>query len=518
MYRPIPRSEIMDALIHVRDLHRRIKPSNDRELRAFERREAVLKDLLSNLKRTKEHPTIKVLRDISNNCLLTSDGTHRLFGYNLGKIREYDLRLNGGRTHIRESYPFERDLLIDLPARLAVHEAFTRDALLRDLVPEWQTDIPIRVLEEQEWEQTGAFYVHIGTEDSLGSSIPPGATALVEPIGSGERLHPDPRGIYLLQFGNGYRCSHCVVTRGKLLLFGTEKTYLGREAFTYPGTVRIAGRIRAFALSLPLPEYHSLYSLPHCRQCADLILPGEHGTRASLFSTEHKRFKRSKEAEQSIRDFLRGEFNAKLSDRNERRYRRLTSSEPHVDALIYLTLVNVARYTDALRTSDAFASDKGRFSLDTLLNATSLEEAWIARRSAHLPTPIEVWEARKKEFVEWSPLLSAKFPQLHLWDNRIVRMAGGCAINALDPSINPGSWLFLETIPLIPDPQNDAKKKGWSRPIYVLRRGLEIFCGYLERDGNQYAVLSNPRQEAKAIFRAEEFSQLSTVGGVVVPV
>jgi hypothetical protein len=153
-----------------------------------------------------------------------------------------------------------------------------------------------------------------------------------------------------------------------------------------------------------------------------------------------------------------------------------------------------------------------------LLNATSLEEATLARISAHLPTPIEVWDVWKKEFVELSLLLAVKFPQLHLWDNRIVRMAQGCSINGLDPSITPGSWLFLGTIPWLPDPQNDAKKTGWSRPIYVLRRGLKIFCGYLERDGNQYALLSNLRQEPKAVFRAEDFSELNNVAGVVVPV
>ncbi len=75
---------------------------------------------------------------------------------------------------------------------------------MNDLVPVWQTDIPIRALDEEGWQQPGAFYVHIGTEDSLESSLPPGAVALVEPIDEEERLRPDPRAIYLLQFGNGY--------------------------------------------------------------------------------------------------------------------------------------------------------------------------------------------------------------------------------------------------------------------------------------------------------------------------
>lgn len=138
MYRHIPHSDIIDALIHIRELFRRIKPSDERALRAHERREATIRDLLSNLPRTNQHPTLKTILEIAETCCLTLEGAHRLFGYSLGKIREYDLRLNGGRTHIFDAYPFERDFLVDLPLRVARHEAFSGDALLRDLVSEWQ--------------------------------------------------------------------------------------------------------------------------------------------------------------------------------------------------------------------------------------------------------------------------------------------------------------------------------------------------------------------------------------------
>src|SRR5580692_8480588 len=266
VYTPVARSEIIDVLIHIRDLYRRIKPFNDGALRAHERREASIRDLLSNLPRTSKHPTLKTLLEIAETCSLTLDGAHRLFGYDIGQIRDFDLRLNGGRTHIIESIPFARDLSVDLPLRLAPRDAFARDALLRTLVPEWQTDRPISALEGESWSRSGAFYVHVGTEDSLGSSIPPGALALVEPIESDEASRPNPRNIYLLQFGNGYRCSHCVATRGRLHLFSSNRTYLGREEFVYPGAVRIAGRIRMFATVLPVPAYSKLGPLPQSSQ------------------------------------------------------------------------------------------------------------------------------------------------------------------------------------------------------------------------------------------------------------
>ena len=104
VFNSVPRNAIIDALVHIRDLHRRIKPSNEREIRAYERREAATRDLLSNLPRTNEHPTLKTLLEIAEICSLTLEGAHRLFGYDLEAIRDFDLRLNGGRTHIEGSH------------------------------------------------------------------------------------------------------------------------------------------------------------------------------------------------------------------------------------------------------------------------------------------------------------------------------------------------------------------------------------------------------------------------------
>ena len=104
MYRPVPRNEISDAVVHLRELHRQFTPSNDRERYAFERRELVTKNLLSNLSRMGNHPTLSMLLEIADTFLLTIEGAHRLFGYDLDGIREYDRRLNGGRTHIESSH------------------------------------------------------------------------------------------------------------------------------------------------------------------------------------------------------------------------------------------------------------------------------------------------------------------------------------------------------------------------------------------------------------------------------
>ena len=518
MYRHVPRKEISDAVAHLRELHRQLRPSSDRERYAFERRELLTKNLLSNLRRTGDHPTLNMLLEIADMFSLTIEGAHRLFGYDLDGIREFDLRLNGRRTHIVESYPFDRDLLVDLPLELASPEAFESDGTLRELVRIWQREVPIRALKGPAWRRPGAFYVHVGTEDSLGSSLPPGAMALVEPIEEQEARLPNPRFIYLLQFGNGYRCSQCVVTRGRLQLLNIERSFLGPQDFAYPKSVRIAGRIRMFAVSLPLPEYSQL-SFANYEGNAELILPWEHRTRDRLLATKHRRFRRSRDDERHVREFLQTELHSKFSSRTWRRYRSPGPSEPHVPALLHLTLAHFARYTDSLQAGGYMIRDASRFSLETLLAATHYDELSSPRQKAKAPMPKEVWETRQREFVEWPPLLAVKFPQLPLWDDRVVRLAGGRSIGGLHPQIAPGSWLLLEKLPAIPDTRTDASKKGWSRPLYVIRREVEILCGHLEREGNRFALLSNHGEgNTRMTFHLDELRNVSRVCGVAVPV
>jgi hypothetical protein len=233
--------------------------------------------------------------------LLTIGAAHNLFRYDLDAVRQYDLLSNSGRTHIIESYVFERDKLLDFPLELAPASAFQADARLSALVREWQSVLPPRAFNERLSSGPGAFYVHVGTEDSRGSSLPPGSMALVEPVDVAEALRPNPRSIYLHQFGDGYRCSRCVVTRGKLQMLASARAYMRPREFACPGEVRVAGRIRLFAHALPQPEYELHDKFRAGRPLAELTLPWEHRTRDRLLLTEYRRFVRTKEDEDATR-------------------------------------------------------------------------------------------------------------------------------------------------------------------------------------------------------------------------
>jgi hypothetical protein len=331
-------------------------------------------------------------------------------------------------------------------------------------------------------------------------------------------MRPNPRAIYLLQFGNGYRCSRCVVTRGKLILLSSSRTYAGPREFAYPAGVRIAGRIRMFALGLPTPDYPLLRSLPSSPQSAPLILPWEHSSLDRLFWTEHRRFRRSRHDLPRIREAMEGVFHTRLSGRTERRYRKPTSSLPHVDALIQLTVSHGVRYTDVLRVQHPTLTDRGRYSLETLLSARHLHDLSGTFRRPHSPIPRDRWAKLRNEFVEWPALLSVKYPQPRSIDERIIRLPEGIAIQGLEPPITAGSLLLLDKASGIPNLPRDATT-GWGRNIFAIHRGADFLCGYLDRDSDQYVLLAGARGTgAPVALHQDELRQLNRVSGVAVPV
>lgn len=519
MYEYVPRHRIVDVLKHVRNLLRQVEPIDERERLAAERREIVAKYIISNLPRTGPHPTLNAVAEIVDTFLLTIGAAHELFGYDLEAIRQYDLRLNSGRTHIVESYVFERDRIVDVPLKLAPESTFRSNAMLGDLVSEWATGVPIRALDEGSGDKPGSFYVHVGTDESRGSSLPPGSLALVNSIDMAEALRPNPRFIYLLQFRNGYRCSRCIVSHGKLQMLSSTRDYIRARSFACPAEVRVAGRIQMFAHALPQPEFESHDRLRAGRYLADLTLPWEHHTRDELFLDEYRRFQRSAEEEREIRELLIDVLKSPLTKRTERRYRHPGASEPHISTLIQLTLLHFARYSDSLRIGGLSVREHERYSLNTIINARSVEELASPIDAVRSLRSEAVWNPRRREFMDWLVLLSFKFPGLNVREDSVVRLSHSQALSGLQPTIAAGSWMLLKPLEGPPNSAVDRQRRGWSRPFYVLRRGMQFLTGYLEQDDAGYALLSNTDGiPSKERFGQDEMTSLHSVAGVAVPV
>lgn len=273
-----------------------------------------------------------------------------------------------------------------------------------------------------------------------------------------------------------------------------------------------------FALRLPLPDYPFVHSLPISEHNAPLVLPWEHSSMDQLFTTKHRRFRRSRQDLPRIQETMESIFHTKLSGRTERRYRRPTSSIPHVDALIRLSVMHLTRYTDALRVQRPMPSDRGRHSLDSLLKATHLADLSGVSLRPDTPVPKDRWMALRKNFVEWPMLLSLRFPQLRALDDRVVLLPEGSVLQDVDPPISPGSLILLDEMPGIAEVQSDITKTGWGRGLYAFRRGADLRCGYLEKNEDGYTLLAGSHDSGETIsIRQDEIHQLSSISGIAVP-
>jgi hypothetical protein len=518
VYTPVSRQHTAEIVSHLHDLYREAATSGEREIAAQAARQAFSRGLLTNLRHSDTMPTPHLMLKLSRHFMVTTGGAYETFGYNLDGMREYDFLLNGHRTRIIESYPFQRDLPVDLPYLLGKDHIFGRSSFLSEMVPDWQSGLPIRAINGRDWLRHGTIYIQVGTQDSLASRIPPGAFASVAPIAAEEHLHPDPRSIYLLQFGSGYRCCCCSISNGKLTLITQESNYAGPYDFLYPQQVRIVGRVRMFALRLPLTP-KNLYSPYRPDNGAPLILPSEQRSLHELFAAKGKRFSIAEKSQTVARGILEAALHTNISWRTVRRYQHKTDTVPRTSTLLGLTLLHAARFTDVLKSLDFWRDESNYYSLQTLLGATKLSDLPLVFPNALRPSPRHRWTSIREEWGEWSPLLSMVMPRLRDVEDKMLRVYQSDLFAGLDPLIPPGSVALLEELDRLPDTREDSVKDEWERPIYAVRHGPDILCGYLENDGTHIALVPHPLSiSRRKTFLRHQVSVLGRFAFVAVPV
>src|SRR5260370_28747160 len=175
VYKPVSRQHTAEIVSHLQGLYRDAVASGEDEIAAQAARQAFSRGVLTNLRHSDSMPTPHLMRKLSRHFLVTTGGAYAAFGYNLDRMREYDFLLNGHRTRIIESYPFQRDLPVDLPYLFGEDHVCGRSSVLSEIVPDWQSGLPIRAINGRDWLRYGTIYIQVGTQDSLASRIPPGA-------------------------------------------------------------------------------------------------------------------------------------------------------------------------------------------------------------------------------------------------------------------------------------------------------------------------------------------------------
>jgi transcriptional regulator with XRE-family HTH domain len=499
MYEHVPVQRIADDVRHIYDLYRGAASSMTETVEETEARMVFLRGLINNLRSETSRPSSRALMELSRRVPLAIGGSFKLIGYRLEKMHEVDFLLNGHRTRIVDSYPFYRDREIDLPATLSERAAFERNAFISELVLRWQRQVPIRVLRGPDWQRDGTFHVQIGTEDGPAlSGMPPGSVLSIEPISSSERANPDAEAMYCLQFGDGYRCSRCTVLGNKLVLLPYNGNYSGPYEFLHSREVRIAGRARGFAVSLP-PKHLQWRKILSSHSPAPLILPWEQPSFHDLLRTERMRFGLTESDLDRANEIFDSLLGVTVSRRTLRRYERGSDGLPRADVLLALTAFHATRFRDVLRSLNFWKDEGDRFSLTTWLNARVLKDLPSALRTAVAPEPYDGWKMFLMEWGEWPALLSMTLPRMEQLQHRLLRIHRNETFNGLDPLIRHGAVALLEELEHFPISHGDSKKQSWDRPIYAIRHNSDVLCGYVESDGNRLTLIPHPRSSARRI-------------------
>jgi hypothetical protein len=489
---------VAENVIHIYGLYRNAVIGNESS-ETQRARLCFLRSLINNLRHEQSQLSPRLLAELSRYIPLTIGGAFKLLGYELDRMGRIDFLLNGDRTRIIESYPFHRDREVDLPYELSETDVPRRNAFVSEFAPRWQTGVRIRTIEGPAWQRNGMFYTQIGVEDNLAlSGLPPGSFVSVEPVSREEQLYPNPKAAYLLQFGNGYRCCSCTVSRGKLILLPRSGRYRGPYEFLYPQEVRIVGRARGFSVRLP-PARPIAREVRPSRLSAPLVLPWEQPSLSALFRAKRLRFGLTEQALDSASELLQTELGTHLSRRTLRRYERETGVTPHTSTMLALTLFHAARISDVLQLLGMWHADSDRHSLETWRNAQTLKDLPLVYPTATTPMPTGQWNAFLGEWGEWPTLLSMATPRLQTMQHRILRIHQADLFNGLDPLIHTNALALLEETDRIPDVQSDAENKNWERPIYAIQHGQDIFCGCLVSDGQRVALMPHPRSSARRL-------------------
>jgi len=522
MYKPASARVMLDRLDHMRSLYRKLRPANNDDWIVQRERESFTRILAGNIRQGRHQPTLHTIFQMKRHFRLSMDGAHRFFGFRLERIQSFDFRFNAARTRFIDSYRFNRHRRVDLPLRLD-ERAFFRPALMREGVSSWQHGVPVRQLERENWFPRHVRYAQIGFEDSVSSPLPTGAIVVVHPVSEEELHSPDPTGIYMLQFGNGYRCCGYSIRGRRVTLTPYRAEGMASVDFVLNQNVRVIGRIEGFALRLPRRRLHGVsHDLPVLHKSAPLIVPWTQPSLRKLFAAGEVRLHRPHGYWRKALPLLEEELGTHISERTIRRYSEDEAIDdgmlPLVGKLIGLAIRFGASYSDVLRLlSYLIDFEEGLYSLEELLRVKNLEELEDVTHGLEAAYPEQLWLQLLGELGNWSALMPNFFPALSSFQNRVIRVQHGEDFQGPFPMLSAGSWLLLNRTSEWIDDSRYEDEIAWERPLYVLRKDRRLFCGHIRRDDVRwYLTTQSHNRRVFTPIPARELRELRRVEGVVV--
>lgn len=515
VYEPVPhrkKAEILSQLMLARS---RSRDGSNLETRLSE---SFIPDLISNLRRSDYTPSPRQLYALSQHLSVTIGGAFKLFGYSLESMRQLDFLLNGTRTRFIESYPFYRDRLVSVPETLGDPSAFQRTSVLSDVVRSWRTGVPVRAIHGPNWRRQRLLYAQIGTSDGLSlPTIPPGAIVAICEISESEQRQPNADKFYFLQHRAGYSCCRCLVDNRRLHLITKGQKVGAQSDFAYPGEVRIVGQVVFFGVRLPVLNPRP--AVPIAGQIdAPLILPWEHSSFSSLVAAERRRFGITDAQIATTAPVLAAQLGVTLSPRTLRRYQHGDPLSPRTAAFLTITSTLSLRFSDVLRVSGLWSSENQKLSLTTLVEHQKAAGGLLSVNPPPSPEPHARWQDFLKIWGEWSTLLSVTHPNPSAESDNLLLFNSHGGFKGLDALIRDGSIMLVDPLDVSPPRNGAAENDEWARPIFALRHGGEIVCGYLECNDTHFAIQPHSHSGVpRLIFRRSRIQVLGRVSAVASP-
>lgn len=174
------------------------------------------------------------------------------YGVKPDRVHEYRKLLQSRTTHQLSTDVHSFDTTVTLPLHMDPRFSWETTQLVNRMVAVWG-EIPACILTN--FNPREHILGLVGLEDySMAPLIKPGALVFVDgnrrKVADGGWRNEHERPVYFIELREGYRCSWCQLTNGKLFLIPHPLSPVRAESFSFPSEAEIVGQVVGVAMRL----------------------------------------------------------------------------------------------------------------------------------------------------------------------------------------------------------------------------------------------------------------------------
>ena len=174
------------------------------------------------------------------------------FGLRMADLGRDRASIGAPRTHLLDQGEEGQGQTVTLPVELKPEFRFEKTNLLSRVVEKWD-EVPIGLLQHLDLHKS--MYGYIGLEDdTLYPLIRPGSLVQIDPnqrkIMVGQWRTEFERPIYFIELRDGYLCSWCELSRGRLTVIPHPQSRQAHRNFAHPSEAEVVGRVTGVAMRI----------------------------------------------------------------------------------------------------------------------------------------------------------------------------------------------------------------------------------------------------------------------------